>query len=175
MLVGRTIKLRWPNLNSALYLTINYLPDGTPWEIFFNSKDQRSMEWTTTTSLLMSLVLRYGFTLADLAKELKQLSSLEGAWAEGQYYPSLVAYIGSKLEQMTPPLQQQSTEQPEAQEQKVVPLSPSAPRLVDMDFSHIEQRILAAMVQQCPKCFEYKYVSESGCMICKGCGYSTCQ
>jgi ribonucleoside-diphosphate reductase alpha chain len=175
MLVGRTIKLRWPNLNSALYLTINYLPDGTPWEIFFNSKDQRSMEWTTTTSLLMSLVLRYGFTLEDLAKELKQLSSLEGAWAEGQYYPSLVAYIGSKLEQMTPPfdpLYQPATEPPE---HKVVPLSPSKPRLIDMDFSAVEARILAAMVQQCPKCYEYKYVSESGCMICKGCGYSTCQ
>lgn len=162
-ITSRTAKIRWQGLSSALYLTIGYV-DGKPYEVFLNSKDQKSLEWTMALTLLMSMSLRKGIPLGTLAEEFQQIHALEGGWAENghgkqQYWPSLIAYLGHKLKQM---VSEDSTAY-------VVEEAPSSEPLgADPQFRSPEK------FGQCPKCSQYALINQSGCDTCKSCGWSKC-
>jgi len=163
ILQGKTIQLKWPALKSSLYLNLN-VRNGKPYEVFFMSKDQRHMEWTTTVTLLLSRLIRSGVSIESLAQELKQISSTEGGWADGVFYPSLIAYIGEKLELL-------------AKEVNTVEVDYEVRFPVPDVSEEREAMVLSQMMQpkyQCEECSSYNLTKEEGCLKCKSCGWTKC-
>ncbi len=101
-LSGATYKLRWPDSEHAMYVTINDVEiDGrrTPFEIFVNSKNLEHYAWVVALTRMISAVFRRGGEVAFVAEELKQVFDPRGGqWSNGQYVPSLVAAIGDIIE-----------------------------------------------------------------------------
>ncbi len=152
-LAGYTYKIKWPSIDSALYLTINHNKAGEPFELFINSKDSRYHDWTTTVTTLISAIWRKGGDVNFIASELQQIQSLnDGAFKEEQHHPSLIAYIGFKLEQHL-----------NGAAQVVKDVQVKAP-------SHVLRVIGSA----CPKCKQLTLIREEGCKKCTTCTYSSC-
>lgn len=159
ILTGKTVQLKWQALKSSIYLNLNVL-DGKPYEVFLMSKDQRHMEWTTTVTLLLSRLMRMGISIESLAHELKQIASTEGGWADGVFYPSLVAYIGEKLEVLAKDLHHSET------------------LTLVLDAAPVKAAVTQVQQQrpqlQCEDCSSYNLTKEEGCLKCKSCGWSKC-
>lgn len=158
VLKGQTYKIKWPNLPSSLYLTINRDEHGKPFEVFIASKSSQNAEWTTTVSLLITAIMRMQKEIGFLPKELKQIhSSHDGAWVNGTYYGSLPAYIGHVLERdLTSNIHADvKVESIEAEE---IP----------------EEVNTQGAASYCPKCNELSLVHQEGCKTCMSCGYSSC-
>lgn len=156
-----TCKVKWPNLQSALYITLGYDDEGRPYEIFLNSKDQRFTEWMTTTTLMLSWLIRSGTPFETLCEELKQIHSMEGAFAEQQYRPSLVSFIGTKLLEMYRSLPGIKTSEP-------IETASATESRVERDSQNPVKGVA------CPTCKGYNTYREEGCLKCGDCGYSKC-
>jgi ribonucleoside-diphosphate reductase alpha chain len=155
VLTGKTVQLKWQALKSSIYLCLN-TKDGKPYEVFLMSKDQRHMEWTTTVTLLLSRLMRMGVSVSSLAHELRQIASTEGGWAEGVFYPSLVAYIGEKLELLA----KQVDGEIRFLVEPTGPLATAKP--------------LTRPVMSCEECGSYNVAKEEGCLKCRVCGWTRC-
>ncbi|MGB1209161.1 MAG: adenosylcobalamin-dependent ribonucleoside-diphosphate reductase, partial [Paracoccaceae bacterium] len=62
-LEGQTYKLRWPDSEHAIYLTINDIVVGghrRPFEVFINSKNMEHFAWTVALTRMISAVFRRG-------------------------------------------------------------------------------------------------------------------
>lgn len=153
---GITAKVKWPGLNSAAYVTLNRLVDGTPFEIFLHSKDQRNNEWMTVSTLLMSWLMRMGVELSTLCDELEQVHSLEGYFADGKYRPSLVSLIGAKLREMD--ALYIPSKSPES---ALLPPLAAAPAVTQLG-------------ERCPQCRSTRLLREQGCVKCLDCDYNKC-
>jgi ribonucleoside-diphosphate reductase alpha chain len=169
-LPGRTYKIRWPENEHALYITINdILQDGRvrPFEIFINSKNMEHYAWTVGLTRMISAVFRRGGDVSFVVEELKAVFDPRGgAWMEGRYVPSLLAAIGNVIEKHLIdvgflPAKRSAT--PELAERHVVNL-PGA------DASPGSSRRLA----QCPKCGEAALIRVENCDQCTSCDYSKC-
>jgi ribonucleoside-diphosphate reductase alpha chain len=164
-LPGKTYKIRWPESEHALYITLNdIIQDGRrrPFEIFINSKNMEHYAWTVALTRMVSAVFRRGGDVSFVVEELKAVFDPRGgAWMEGRYVPSLLAAIGDVIERHLIdigflPAKRSAT--PELIERKVVNLP-----------EH-EGRRLA----QCPKCGEAALIRVEGCDQCTSCDYSKC-
>lgn len=157
LLSGTTAKVDWPGLNSAAYVTLNRLPDGVPYEIFLSSKDQRANEWMTTSTLLMSWLMRRGVPLSTICDELEQVHSIEGARVldgeRSRYYPSLVSLIGTRLREMDEVFRSNQTELSEPP-----PLAATS----------------ANKGMRCPRCNSDSIKLDEGCFTCLDCSYNKC-
>ena len=102
-LPGQTYKLRWPESDHAIYITINdIVQDGRrrPFEIFINSKNMEHYAWTVGLTRMISAVFRRGGDVSFVVEELKAVFDPRGGdWMEGNYVPSLLAAIGDVIEQ----------------------------------------------------------------------------
>jgi ribonucleoside-diphosphate reductase alpha chain len=145
----------------AYYITISdiVMNSGTdsevvrPYEIFINTKDLRDFQWIAALSRMISAVMRKGGDLSFAIEELMAtFDPAGGAWVDGTYVPSTVAYIGIVIEQHLRSLG--------LMEPKVVPEKASADSQQKGDY--------------CSKCHSYSLIKEGGCLICKACGFSTC-
>jgi ribonucleoside-diphosphate reductase alpha chain len=166
-LPGKTYKIRWPESDHALYITINDIVQDArrrPFEIFINSKNMEHYAWTVGLTRMISAVFRRGGDLSFVVEELKAVFDPRGgAWMEGRYVPSLLAAIGHVIERHMidigfMPSKKSAT--PELAERKVVNLLPpdgQRPRLA-----------------QCPKCGEAALIRVEGCDQCTSCDYSRC-
>jgi ribonucleoside-diphosphate reductase alpha chain len=167
-LPGKTYKIRWPENEHALYITVNdIVQDGRrrPFEIFINSKNMEHYAWTVGLTRMISAVFRRGGDVSFVVEELKAVFDPRGgAWMEGRYVPSLLAAIGDVIERHMidigfMPAKRSAT--PELTERKVVNLPPDEggqrPRLA-----------------QCPKCGEAALIRVEGCDQCTSCDYSKC-
>jgi ribonucleoside-diphosphate reductase alpha chain len=156
VLSGTTHKVKWPSMSSALYVTVNRGPEGQPFEIFFNSKDARSQEWTTALSLMISAILRKGDgDISFISQELGAVHSThDTAWIKipnqekPKFFGSIIAYIGYIL----------------GQDFGVIPSE--APTQAQTHGSSEER---------CPSCFAPALEYKEGCKSCTNCGYSDCQ
>ena len=163
VLPGFTYKLRWPDSDHAIYITINDLIEAggrrRPFEIFINSKNMEHFAWTVALTRMISAVFRRGGDVAFVVEELKAVFDPRGGqWMEGRYVPSLLAAIGSVIEK----------------------------HMIDTGFlktSDLKEASLrriavgedsAAPGRQCPKCGESALISQEGCDICLSCSYSRC-
>jgi ribonucleoside-diphosphate reductase alpha chain len=162
VLNGRTYKIKWPNRNASLYLTINSDETGKPFEVFITSKDGTYSEWTTAVALLITAIFRQGGDIAFVPKELKQIQSMrDGAWINKRYVGSLPAYIGQLIEQH---LQGNSNVEEDTIEE--------AP----------ETLVTAELINQkptgggdiCPACNAPALFYMEGCNKCTNCGHSEC-
>ncbi len=99
-LAGYTYKLKWPESEHAIYVTINDIeaPDGPgqparrrPFEIFINTKNLEHYAWTVALTRMISAVFRRGGDVTFVAEELKAVFDPQGGrWMGGRYVPSLL-------------------------------------------------------------------------------------
>ncbi len=164
-LPGSTYKVRWPDSDHAMYITLNdIIQDGRrrPFEVFINSKNMEHFAWTVALTRMISAVFRRGGDVAFVVEELKAVFDPRGGqWMNGRYVPSLLAAIGEVIERHMIaigflPDPKAAREPPEAREErKVVNLG--------------ETRL-----RHCPKCNQPALIRSEGCDTCTSCGYSKC-
>ncbi|WP_293451735.1 adenosylcobalamin-dependent ribonucleoside-diphosphate reductase [Planktotalea sp.] len=161
-LEGATYKLKWPDSEHAIYLTVNDVIVGgrrRPFEVFINSKNMEHFAWTVALTRMMSAVFRRGGDVTFVVEELKAVFDPRGgAWVGGKYIPSILAAIGGVLEQ----------------------------HLIEIGFLEGEgmglksdpQAEIVSMPQNrgksCSSCGQYDLRMVEGCMTCGSCGHSKC-
>jgi len=172
---GHTYKLRWPESEHALYITINDIVDDSarvrPFEIFINSKDVEHFAWTVALTRMISAVFRRGGDISFVVEELKAVFDPRGGhWVGGRYVPSLLAAIGSVIEQHLESigfLKSGEHIAPESEpEAKVVNMTPPV--------GGNEGDAPAYLGKTCPKCAQPALIKQEGCDTCLSCGYSKC-
>ncbi|TAN58760.1 MAG: adenosylcobalamin-dependent ribonucleoside-diphosphate reductase [Rhodospirillales bacterium] len=176
-LKGHTYKVRWPESDHAIYITINdIIQDGRerPFEVFINSKNMEHFAWTVALTRMISAVFRRGGDISFVVEELKAVFDPRGGqWVGGRYVPSLLAAIGEVIERhlieigfMPNPADEllYLTEP----ERKVVNLTkgdePHPPAANNPSSS----------MRYCPKCNQPSLIRQEGCDTCTSCGYSKC-
>ncbi|SFJ35164.1 adenosylcobalamin-dependent ribonucleoside-diphosphate reductase [Jannaschia pohangensis] len=165
-LTGETYKIKWPQSEHALYITINDLEvDGQrrPFEIFVNSKNMEHFAWTVALTRMISAVFRRGGDVSFVVEELKAVFDPRGgAWVQGKYVPSILAAIGGVIERhmvATGFL---------AGEGLGLKTDPVDPR---------DQTDVAAVTlpgPTCPSCGSFDVHMAEGCATCANCGFSKC-
>ena len=171
-LPGQTYKLRWPDSEHALYITLNdIVQDGRrrPFEVFINSKNMEHYAWTVALTRMISAVFRRGGDVSFVVEEMKAVFDPRGgAWMEGRYVPSLLAAIGDVIERHMIEIGFLPHERRDpARAARVVnlPLAEdgAAPQLGG-----------PPRMAQCPKCGAAALVRLEGCDQCTSCDYSRC-
>ncbi|MBL8666671.1 MAG: adenosylcobalamin-dependent ribonucleoside-diphosphate reductase [Rhodospirillales bacterium] len=167
-LPGKTYKVRWPESDHAIYITLNdIIQDGRrrPFEVFINSKNMEHYAWTVALTRMISAVFRRGGDVSFVVEELKAVFDPRGGqWMRGRYVPSLLAAIGEVIET----------------------------HMIDIGFLPVPGQELAThreavaaggrfgtmghdrRFRQCPKCGQPSLIHQEGCDTCPSCGYSKC-
>jgi len=168
VLPGRTYKLKWPESDHAIYITLNdVVQDGRrrPFEIFINSKNMEHYAWTVALTRMISAVFRRGGDVSFVVDELKAVFDPRGgAWLHGRYKPSLLAAIGEVIEQ----------------HMIDIGFLPERAGLADRtggkpDAAALQQAVGGGAVpRQCQKCGQAAVIQQEGCDICTACGHSRC-
>jgi ribonucleoside-diphosphate reductase alpha chain len=175
-LPGQTYKIRWPDSEHALYITLNdIIQDGRrrPFEIFINSKNVEHFAWTVGLTRMISAVFRRGGDVSFVVEEMKAVFDPRGgAWVEGKYVPSLLAAIGDVIEQHMVEigfLPVRHSPENAALAARVVNMEPApGPN------GGGSPSLLGARLRQCPKCGEAALIRLEGCDQCTSCDYSKC-
>jgi ribonucleoside-diphosphate reductase alpha chain len=156
-LIGKTYKLRWPESDHAIYITVNDIErDGRrrPFEVFINSKNMEHYAWTVALTRMISAVFRRGGDVSFVVEELKAVFDPRGGqWVNGKYIPSLLAAIGGVIERHMIEIGFLTAKTPAAGNDGVSTLSGA---------------------RQCPKCGGLSLVHQEGCDLCTACEYSRC-
>src|SRR5665213_1896471 len=169
-LPGRTYKIKWPEGEHALYITVNdIVQDGRrrPFEIFINSKNMEHYAWTVGLTRMISAVFRRGGDVSFVVEELKAVFDPRGgAWMGGRYVPSLLAAIGDVIERHMITI-------------GALPNSPHEARttvLAERQVANLPDHSggSGARLRQCPKCGEAALIRAEGCDQCTSCDYSKC-
>ncbi|MGD9806728.1 MAG: adenosylcobalamin-dependent ribonucleoside-diphosphate reductase [Hyphomicrobiaceae bacterium] len=171
VLSGFTYKLKWAGSDHAIYVTINDIErEGRrrPFEIFINTKNLEHYAWTVALTRMISAVFRRGGDVSFVVEELKAVFDPQGGqWMDGRYVPSLLAAIGEIIEShliRTGFLQNAArSEQSEA----LLPGDTTA-------HAHVRPTESRLAGRRCPRCHVGSLVTESGCLICRDCGYAKC-
>lgn len=162
-LSGATYKLRWPEAEHAMYVTINDIEqDGIsrPFEVFVNSKNLEHYAWVVALTRMISAVFRRGGEVAFVAEELKQVFDPRGGqWSNGRYVPSLVAAIGDVIERHM------------VQTGFLVEAEPMVGKTASSAPGAVRNTHVGAL---CPRCSQPGLVREAGCLSCVHCGWSKC-
>ena len=161
-LEGATYKLKWPDSEHAIYITVNDIIVGghrRPFEVFINSKNMEHFAWTVALTRMISAVFRRGGDVSFVVEELKAVFDPRGgAWMQGKYVPSILAAIGGVIEQ----------------------------HLIAIGFIAAEGSGLKSDPQadvvslgqprgkSCSSCGSFELRMIEGCMTCANCGYSKC-
>lgn len=163
-LEGATYKLKWPDSEHAIYLTVNdTIINGhrRPFEVFINSKNMEHYAWTLALTRMISAVFRRGGDVSFVVEELKAVFDPRGgAWMEGKYIPSILAAIGGVIERHMIAIGFIKGEgmglksDPQAEVMAVG----EAPR-----------------GKSCPSCGQFELRMIEGCMTCGSCGHSKCE
>ena len=171
-LPGSTYKLRWPESDHALYVTINdVVRDGRrrPFEIFVNSKNMDHYAWTLGLTRMISAVFRRGGDVGFVVEELKAVFDPRGGqWLDGRYVPSLLAAIGEVIETHMVMIGFMT---------KGTPVVAGA---AQRGRSSPETRSRAAagdgrrVPDICPRCGQPSLLHQEGCNLCTACDYSKC-
>ncbi|MGB2357048.1 MAG: adenosylcobalamin-dependent ribonucleoside-diphosphate reductase [Paracoccaceae bacterium] len=159
---GNTYKLKWPDSEHAIYLTVNdVVINGhrRPFEVFINSKNMEHYAWTVALTRMISAVFRRGGDVSFVVEELKAVFDPRGgAWIKGKYIPSILAAIGGVIEQHMIAI---GFLEGEGLGLKQDPQS----QVVNLD---------GGKGKACPSCGQYDLRMVEGCMTCGSCGYSKC-
>jgi ribonucleoside-diphosphate reductase alpha chain len=175
-LPGQTYKIRWPESEHALYITLNdIVQDGRrrPFEVFINSKNMEHYAWTVALTRMISAVFRRGGDVSFVVEEMKAVFDPRGgAWMGGRYVPSLLAAIGDVIERHMIeigflPARGQKTAISDQQRAFGDGRGVAAGTLIS------DQR-RASRMAQCPKCGEAALIRIEGCDQCTSCDYSKC-
>ncbi|MCF2906514.1 adenosylcobalamin-dependent ribonucleoside-diphosphate reductase [Octadecabacter sp. CECT 8868] len=160
-LTGQTYKLKWPDSEHAIYITVNDIQhqgQSRPFEVFINSKNMEHFAWTVALTRMISAVFRRGGDVSFVVEELKAVFDPRGgAWMQGKYVPSILAAIGGVIEKhmvSTGFLAGEGMGLKSDPHADVVPMTPKG--------------------NACPSCGQYTLRMVEGCMTCSDCGHSKC-
>ena len=175
-LLGATYKIKTTLSDHALYVTINdiVLNPGTehelrrPFEIFINSKNMEHFQWIVALTRIISAVFRKGGDVAFLVEELHSVFDPRGGYFKpgGKYIPSLVAEIGSVIEEHLVEIGLLEREELDAHQRRHVEEKRRAVGADGDDFPE------TATV--CARCSTKAVVVLEGCETCLNCGDSKC-
>ncbi|OIQ31870.1 MAG: ribonucleoside-diphosphate reductase, adenosylcobalamin-dependent [Alphaproteobacteria bacterium MedPE-SWcel] len=161
-LEGHTYKLKWPDSEHAIYLTINDIIINShrrPFEVFINSKNMEHYAWTLALTRMISAVFRRGGDVSFVVEELKAVFDPRGgAWMQGKYIPSMLAAIGGVIE--THMIKTGFIEG----EGMGLKADPTAEVV----------NLTQPRGKACPSCGQYDLQMVEGCMTCRSCGHSKC-
>ena len=181
-LPGSTYKLKWPDSDHAIYITLNDILDESgrirPFEIFINSKNTEHYSWTVALTRMMSAVFRRGGDVSFVVEELKAVFDPRGGqWMKGQYVPSLLAAIGGVIEEhlinigfLNSPGELMDPDV------EVIQTMAFASGSSDAGVRSSKNAVADQLVpfRQCPKCAQASLIHQEGCDTCTSCGYSKC-
>lgn len=183
-LPGTTYKVRWPESDHAIYITLNDVIESgrrRPFEIFINSKNMEHYAWTVALTRMISAVFRRGGDVSFVVDELKAVFDPRGGqWVNRQYVPSLLAAIGGVIEEHMIAISFLSRPHPnDAPAQKVANYEMRASDAVET--SRVEQPVAPASssssgtsAKYCPRCSNPGLIRLEGCDTCLNCGHSRC-
>jgi ribonucleoside-diphosphate reductase alpha chain len=161
-LEGHTYKVKWPDSEHALYITINDIVlagHRRPFEVFINSKNMEHFAWTVALTRMISAVFRRGGDVSFVVEELKAVFDPRGgAWMNGKYVPSILAAIGGVIERHMIAI---GFLEGEGMGLK------SDPQAQVVNLGHRPG-------PACPSCGQYDMRMAEGCLTCNSCGYSKC-
>ena len=161
-LEGQTYKVKWPDSEHAIYITVNdLLLNGhrRPFEVFINSKNMEHFAWTVALTRMISAVFRRGGDVSFVVEELKAVFDPRGgAWVDGKYIPSILAAIGGVIEH------HMISTGFIAGEGMGLKVDPQA-EVVNLTQSR---------GASCSSCGQFDLRMVEGCMTCGSCGYSRC-
>ncbi|MEM3791328.1 MAG: adenosylcobalamin-dependent ribonucleoside-diphosphate reductase [Candidatus Micrarchaeaceae archaeon] len=159
-LSGTTIKMN--TAQGSLYVTANF-ENGSMKEVFINlgktGSDEKS--YAEAIGRLISKYLQLGGDAEEIIKSLKGIRANSSTfWDKGLKIYSIPDAIAKALElalnksliakPLNEPLQNEEGVQKSLKEKSVEP-------------------------EVCPKCGEKAFINESGCFVCKSCGYTKCE
>ncbi len=163
-LEGNTYKLKWPDSEHAIYVTVNdVIVNGhrRPFEVFINSKNMEHFAWTVALTRMISAVFRRGGDVSFVVEELKAVFDPRGgAWVQGKYIPSILAAIGGVLEQHMVSIGFLAGEGMGLKE--------------DPHYNKEVVNLTESRGKACPSCGQYDLQMVEGCMTCRSCGHSKC-
>lgn len=196
MLLGSTYKIKTPQSEHALYVTINdvLLNQGTehemrrPYEIFINSKNMDHFQWIVALTRIISAVFRKGGDVTFLVDELRSVFDPRGGYFKkgGKYKPSLVCEIGDAIEchmKMIGMIEDNGMDNCQKQmldakrkEYEAIHRSDSSVSSKNEGDreSGNEVNEFPPNSQLCKKCNTKAVISMDGCMTCLSCGDSKC-
>jgi ribonucleoside-diphosphate reductase alpha chain len=153
---GYTHKIKWGG--HAVYITINDNADGSPHEIFINSKNSEHYAWSVALTRLITAIWRRGGDTSFVTEELKAIADPRGGlWMEGRYIPSIQAAIGYVIEEHIGAAPIEIEERVNA-------------KLSDALAAH---QIPAHF---CPKCGSANvWFPKPNCLTCRDCNFSNCE
>ena len=175
-LAGSTYKIKTPLSEHALYVTINdvVLNPGTehelrrPFEIFIDSRNMEHFQWIVALTRIISAVFRKGGDVAFLVEELHSVFDPGGGYLKrgGRHVPSLVAEIGTVIEEHLITIGLMKRDGPDERQQ----------RHIDEVRRELgcEEGEFPPDAAVCARCSTKAAVMLDGCMTCLNCGDSKC-
>ena len=186
MLFGSTYKIKTPQSEHALYITVNdmILNMGTeheerrPYEVFINSKNMEHFQWVLALTRVISAVFRKGGDACFLVEELKAVFDPKGGYFKkgGIFMPSLVAEIGCAIESHMKFIGMLKENELDEHQKKLINAKrkefeeQNKPKTIEDD----ETSSFPEKAQLCTKCQTKALVLMDGCMTCLNCGDSKC-
>lgn len=190
VLVGSTYKIKTPDSEHAMYITINdiVLNEGTdheqrrPFEVFINSKNMDHFQWIVALTRITSAVFRKGGDVTFLVEEMQAVFDPKGGYFKkgGRYMPSLVAEIGGVIEDHLKKIGMIVDEGMHEEQKKILaekraeyealqkPTTPEASVKEDDEAQYPPGATV------CNKCSTKAVIMMDGCMTCLSCGDSKC-
>lgn len=184
VLLGSTYKIKTPQSEHALYITINdmVLNMGTeheerrPYEVFINSKNMEHFQWVLALTRVISAVFRKGGDVTFLVEEMKAVFDPQGGYFKkgGIFMPSLVAEIGHAIESHMKYIGLIKTEEMSDHQKQFL-----AEKRKEFEDKHDsasdnEDNAFPEKAVLCAKCSTKAMVLMDGCMTCLNCGDSKC-
>ena len=167
VLPGHTYKVRWPENDHAMYITVNdIIVDSRrrPFEVFINSKNMEHYAWTVALTRMMSAVFRRGGDVSFVVDELKAVFDPRGGhWVDGHYVPSILAAIGDVIEEHL--IKIGFMPDPHDKETQAERMRLAA----GMDEGARHERF-----RTCSRCSQPGIIRMENCDTCTVCGYSRC-
>ena len=185
ILMGSTYKIKTPQYEHALYITINDMilnpnteyQERRPYEVFINSKNMEHFQWVLALTRVISAVFRKGGDACFLVDELKAVFDPQGGYFKkgGVFMPSLVAEIGYAIEAHLKEIGMIKTVEMDEHQKKFLDAKRKEFDALHSDTSTLdEEGSFPAKALLCSKCQTKALVLMDGCMTCLNCGESKC-
>ena len=183
---GSTYKVKTPQSEHALYITINdiILNPGTdneqrrPFEVFINSKNMEQFQWVVALTRVISAVFRKGGDCTFLAEELKAVFDPQGGYFKrgGKFMPSLVAEIGEAIEDHLTKIGMIKVGEITESQKAILAEKRAEYDARESTFSENSKisDTFPASASLCRKCMTKATILMDGCMTCLNCGESKC-
>ena len=185
ILYGTTYKIKTPQSEHALYITINDMilnedtehEERRPYEVFINSKNMEHLQWVLALTRVISAVFRKGGDAVFLVDELKSVFDPKGGYFKkgGVFMPSLVAEIGCMIEQHLKKIGMLQTPEFDTHQKQFLDAKRKEFEAIHSDTSTLDESgNFPAKALLCAKCQTKALVLMDGCMTCLNCGDSKC-